>query len=131
HHLHPGSRAVDVQTLAGAVDFAALLDQHDAEAAAVLQALADHVDVTRLEDLQGDAPLWKQHRIERKQGNAVVNLRTHAGAPGLAARRSTSRPWMPSKPPLLITTTWSPGCTRAARSSTMPAVLSWTRNSPL
>ena len=43
--------------------------QHEAnpEAPAVSRAIADHVEVARLEDAQGDFPAWKQDRGQRKQ----------------------------------------------------------------
>ena len=65
-------------------DFAALADQHHAEAAALAHAAAHHVDIARFENAQRQRAAREQHDVERKQ--------RRAGRSGQAAPRAGAAP---------------------------------------
>jgi hypothetical protein len=79
----------------GLADLGPRADRDDAEAAAVAQHAADHVDIARLEDPQRKPSARKQHGAQRKQGDlhrsplfaTATNGRAYIGPAGTVARR--------------------------------------------
>src|SRR5208337_3974095 len=96
-----GARAHLESVDLGASDLAAFADQHHAKALMLAQTPPHHVDVTGFEDSQRQRTAGKQHDVEVKQGERTqVASRKRSAASSLSCR--------PPKPPLLITSTWSP-----------------------
>ena len=63
-HLDDGGARADV------VDVAALLDEHDPELLAALEALADELSIARLEDVQRHPLGRHQHELEREEADS-------------------------------------------------------------
>src|SRR5690606_41839958 len=102
-------------------------DAADAEAAAVAQALADHVHVARLEDAQRQDAAREEAGIERKErddGRAAH----HPGHPRGATVQAAS---LPEESPRWRTSTCSSGRKRAASCSTMYTLRCWPPVQPM
>src|ERR1700690_4321071 len=109
-----GHGADGVYVGVAAADFPAFANRDDAEALALAHTAAHHIEVTRFKDPQRQRALGEQHDVEREQRDRIHLDAWASRRPNSASNFSCS----PPKPPLLITSTWSPVCTCAPNPST-------------
>src|SRR5271165_7100511 len=111
-----GARTHLVGVDLGPADLVAFANQHYAEALMLAQTPPHHVEVARFEDPQRQRTVGKEHDIEREQRERIhLASRTRRASSSLSCR--------PPKPPLLITSTWSPATASAANPSTRAATV--------